>query len=238
MEYIYVLECDKNKYFVGKTNDICKTFNEHVKKQHDLTKPYTSIKIVEINYVAGMFDEQSKTLEYMAKYGDDNVRGGPYNKATLTDEQKRSINASIVSATKTYTNVIDKNVIGKDVINKNVIDKNIIDKNVIDNVTDKNIIDKEPIVNTKYTWNRKKTFGVKWTEDEEKILVKEMTTDKNYKRIAESHNRTEIAIQSRVRLLVNREIKNGKTTDEACKCLNITDKEYKFFDRFTYNTNK
>lgn len=201
MEHVYVLECDGSKYFVGKTNDICKTFNEHLNKQHDLTKPYTSIKIIEINNTNGMFDEQSKTLEYMTKYGHDNVRGGPYINATLTKEQKRSINASIVSATKNNE---------KQTIN----------------------------TNQKYTWNKKKTYGVKWTEEEEKLLIKEMAIDKNYKKIAQSHNRTEIAIQARVRLLVNKEIKNGKTEEEACKCLNITDKEYKFLDRFTYTNNK
>ena len=186
MEHIYVLECDGNNYFVGKTNDICKTFNEHVSKRCHLTKSYNSLKMVEIVPVYSMFDEQSKTLEYMVTHGHHKVRGGPYNTAVLTKEQINSIKDSITSATS----------------------------------------------HTKTTTNNYKTYAVKWTEEEETLLRKEMVEDKNYKKIALSHKRTEIAIQSRVRLLVNREMSSGKSMEEACECLNITTKEYNYFNRF------
>ena len=47
MEYIYVLECQKNKYFIGKTYNIQIEYNEHLDGTFcDLTKEYKPIGIL------------------------------------------------------------------------------------------------------------------------------------------------------------------------------------------------
>lgn len=85
---IYVLKLEGNRYYVGKTNNPTKRFEEHVRGDGAawtrLHKPY---KIERIIPNASAFDEDKYTKEYMAKYGIDAVRGGSYVERELDDNQ-------------------------------------------------------------------------------------------------------------------------------------------------------
>lgn len=97
--FIYVLECDLYKYYIGKTNDICRRFNEHLdNKGSEWTKLYKQLKIIEIKPFVNIFDEDAKTLEYMLKYGIDNVRGGSYCQKILSNEQISTVKSAIRNA--------------------------------------------------------------------------------------------------------------------------------------------
>tara|TARA_B100000674_G_scaffold432779_1_gene390772 strand:- start:549 stop:1004 length:456 start_codon:yes stop_codon:yes gene_type:complete len=90
---IYILKCDNNKYYVGKTkNNINKRLRQHFNGTGSLwTKKYKPIELIEeINY-CDEFDEDKYVKKYMSIYGIDNVRGGSYSQFELTEEQHNVI---------------------------------------------------------------------------------------------------------------------------------------------------
>ena len=79
--YIYVLECEKGRYYVGKSENPLVRINEHFTNEKGAsawTKLYKPVKVVEIVENADIFDEDKYVKMYMAKYGIDKVRGGSY----------------------------------------------------------------------------------------------------------------------------------------------------------------
>ena len=84
MCFIYILELEEGKYYVGKTNNPYFRLESHFNSNGSLwTKKYKPIEI--INKIQGdNFDEEKYTLLTMDKYGIDNVRGGSYCKVKLS----------------------------------------------------------------------------------------------------------------------------------------------------------
>ena len=92
MIYIYVLKLEGNKYYVGKTtNPQFRLENHFCSSGSKWTKKYTPLKLHELIPDQSNHDEQRITQEYMAKYGIDNVRGGPWCKLTLEQSEKTFI---------------------------------------------------------------------------------------------------------------------------------------------------
>ena len=97
---IYVLKCRLHKYYVGKTNkSINKRYKQHVKgKGSAWTRKYKPVKL--LKYSTGdSFDEDKITLQYMKKYGIDNVRGGSFCQCKLTKNDEETIIKMINSST-------------------------------------------------------------------------------------------------------------------------------------------
>jgi predicted GIY-YIG superfamily endonuclease len=86
MVLIYVLQLRMNKWYIGKAND---NHPEHRLEEHftkngsDYTKIYPPIKVFEVYPNSSHSDENKITLEYMEKYGIDNVRGGAFCQINL-----------------------------------------------------------------------------------------------------------------------------------------------------------
>lgn len=96
---IYVLKLTNNKYYVGKTNDLERRKIEHMNgTATSWTKKYKPIEIEKIIPNASSFDEDKITLEYMNKYGVDNVRGGQYATEALDELQRYNIKKSLWAA--------------------------------------------------------------------------------------------------------------------------------------------
>lgn len=83
--YLYVLELEQGKYYVGLSHDVKKRFKRH--KQGEgakWTQIYKPVKITLCqstgfsSYEKAGPIEDDKTLELMEKYGRQNVRGGKY----------------------------------------------------------------------------------------------------------------------------------------------------------------
>jgi hypothetical protein len=97
MVYIYVLKLEKNKYYIGKTDNPNIRLNAHFKcNGSEWTKKYNPLEIIEIIPDCDKYDEDKYTKIYMDKYGIDNVRGGSYVKLELDTDtikflQKESI---------------------------------------------------------------------------------------------------------------------------------------------------
>ena len=87
--YIYVLELEDERYYIGRTSNIVQRMNEHFRGDGALyTKKYKPIKIKEIIVEKTKYDERDKTLECMEKYGWDKVRGYAWCNESLSKKPK------------------------------------------------------------------------------------------------------------------------------------------------------
>jgi predicted GIY-YIG superfamily endonuclease len=84
MEFLYVLQLANSKYYVGKTADVIKRFEQHKTGVGSAwTKFYPPVLLVEVRAITSPHDENNVTKDYMKKYGINNVRGGSYAQVTL-----------------------------------------------------------------------------------------------------------------------------------------------------------
>jgi predicted GIY-YIG superfamily endonuclease len=98
MEQVYVLQLANNKYYVGKTTDVMKRFNEHKSGSGSAwTKLHAPKKILECRPLNNDHDENNLTKDYMKKYGIENVRGGAYTQTSLPDHVKTVLNTELRS---------------------------------------------------------------------------------------------------------------------------------------------
>ena len=102
--HIYVLKCEQNKYYIGKTNQtVSERFKEH--KWGDgceWTRKYKPLKIL-VNIIGDDFDEDKYTKMYMKKYGIDNVRGGSYTSIYINKDIRSYLENEIIgSSNKCY----------------------------------------------------------------------------------------------------------------------------------------
>ena len=89
MVFIYVLKCQKNKFYVGKTENPNYRLESHFSEGgSSWTKKYKPIQLYQLVPDQNDHDEQRITQEYMEKYGIDNVRGGPWCKIDISDSIK------------------------------------------------------------------------------------------------------------------------------------------------------
>ena len=96
---IYVLRLRSGKYYVGKTDNVEKRFQEHMSGSGaSWTRKYKPIAIERVIKNASHFEEDKVTKEYMAKHGIDNVRGGTYVTEVLSDAQEDTLNGEIWQA--------------------------------------------------------------------------------------------------------------------------------------------
>lgn len=96
MVAIYILKCDQDKYYIGKSNNADFRIKDHFEKGgSQWTKKYKHIEIVEIRDDCKDSDEQIVTQEYMKKYGIQNVRGGPWCKKKITEDEEAFIEGMI-----------------------------------------------------------------------------------------------------------------------------------------------
>jgi hypothetical protein len=97
---IYILKLREGKYYVGKSDNVQKRFEQHLEGNGSAwTKKYSPIKIEKTIPNASPFDEDRYVKEYMSKYGVDNVRGGSYTQISLGDGVTAQIEKEIRGAT-------------------------------------------------------------------------------------------------------------------------------------------
>ena len=92
MLYIYVLQLQNDKYYVGKTTNPHFRFDNHFTSNGcEWTKLHKPIKILELIPNCDDYDEEKYTYKYMDKYGIDNVRGGSSSSVVLDTETKKHL---------------------------------------------------------------------------------------------------------------------------------------------------
>jgi len=93
MTILYVLRLANHKWYIGKSNAWLKRWEAHVSGNGPVwTQMHPPIDVAEVWTMTSKYDEQNKTIEYMGKYGIDNVRGGPFSTLTINYEERRIIN--------------------------------------------------------------------------------------------------------------------------------------------------
>jgi predicted GIY-YIG superfamily endonuclease len=96
---IYVLRLEGGRYYVGKSDDIMKRFQQHVKGYGSAwTKKYKPVSLEKTYENVSPFQEDSITKEYMSKHGIDKVRGGSYCEITLSEFQTETLKTEIWGA--------------------------------------------------------------------------------------------------------------------------------------------
>jgi predicted GIY-YIG superfamily endonuclease len=96
---IYVLRLEGGRYYVGKSIDVQKRYQEHLDGKGAVwTKRYRPIALEKTIPNASVFEEDKITKEYMAKYGIDKVRGGSYVETELSQFHLDALNMEIWAA--------------------------------------------------------------------------------------------------------------------------------------------
>ena len=94
MVFIYILELENKKYYVGKTTNPYFRLEQHFNNSgSEWTKKYKPIKILDLKSNCDDYDEDKYTKMYMDKFGINNVRGGSYvqiklDKVTIENLEK------------------------------------------------------------------------------------------------------------------------------------------------------
>lgn len=100
MPTIYVILCEKNRYYIGKTDRPLQTrVEEHFNRNgSEWTRKYKPIKVVEQIPNVDEFDEDKYTKIYMKKYGIDKVRGGTYTQLELPEYSLLALERELCTA--------------------------------------------------------------------------------------------------------------------------------------------
>ena len=99
MVFVYILELENKKYYIGKTINPDFRIEQHFNSfGSQWTKKYKPKKVLQIIRNCDNFDEDKYTLKYMEKYGINNVRGGTFCELKLNKDNlgtiKKMINGS------------------------------------------------------------------------------------------------------------------------------------------------
>ena len=93
MVFIYVLQLEEGKYYIGKTNNPSFRMEKHFNSNGSAwTKKYKPIKLLELIPDCDDYDEDKYTRKYMDKYGIDNVRGGSFCEIKLNENNIATLN--------------------------------------------------------------------------------------------------------------------------------------------------
>jgi len=96
---IYVLRLEGGRYYVGKSDNVMKRYEEHLNGAGSAwTTRYPPVTLVKTINSVSAFEEDKTVKEYMGIYGIDMVRGGSYVTEALTPAQKAALQQEIWSA--------------------------------------------------------------------------------------------------------------------------------------------
>lgn len=99
MVFIYVLELENEKYYIGKTLNPNFRIEQHFNSfGSQWTNKYKPIKMLEFIPNCDNYDEDKYTIKYMEKYGINNVRGGSFCKINLNDDNIIALHQMINSS--------------------------------------------------------------------------------------------------------------------------------------------
>ena len=132
MVFIYVLQLEQGKYYIGKTNNPTFRLENHFGSNGSAwTKKYKPTKVLELIPDCDDYDEDKYTKKYMAKYGIENVRGGSYVQIELSEFHTEALKMEIWAANDRCTQCGREGHFVKDCYAKTDISGNILYKDMI-----------------------------------------------------------------------------------------------------------
>jgi predicted GIY-YIG superfamily endonuclease len=101
---IYILRLQGGNYYVGKTADTTRRYQEHLAGTGSAwTRKHRPVALERVITNASPFDEDRYVKELMAKHGIDKVRGGAYVSEVLEDFQEEALRREIWGAANKCT---------------------------------------------------------------------------------------------------------------------------------------
>lgn len=98
--FIYILELEQNKYYIGKTTNLNFRLENHFNNTGSWwTKNFKPIRLIEQFECKDEFDEDKYTLKYMKEKGIENVRGGSFCEIRLSYDNIHTIEKMLKSST-------------------------------------------------------------------------------------------------------------------------------------------
>ena len=96
---IYVLKLEGNKYYVGRTDNVDRRYQDHKAGiGSSWTKLHKPINIEYVRNYENKFYEDMVVKIFMNRYGIDNVRGGSYSQINLDSIQRYMLQREINNA--------------------------------------------------------------------------------------------------------------------------------------------
>jgi hypothetical protein len=100
MVFIYILQLEEGKYYVGKTSNPEVRIEDHFNEACSVwTKKYNPVSVIKIIPDCDDYDEDKYTVQSMGDYGIDNVRGGSFCQVELSDQNWSTLVQMIHGAT-------------------------------------------------------------------------------------------------------------------------------------------
>jgi predicted GIY-YIG superfamily endonuclease len=99
MSTIYVLRLEGGRYYVGKSDNVMKRYQQHLDGSGSAwTRKYPPVSLEKTIEHASPFEEDKVTKEYMSRYGVDRVRGGSYVELALSESQTDALQRELWAA--------------------------------------------------------------------------------------------------------------------------------------------
>lgn len=100
MVFIYILQLESGKYYIGKTTTPSFRLEQHFNSNGSTwTKKYKPTIVIELIPNCDDYDEDKYTIKYMEQYGINNVRGGSFCEIKLSDNNISTLNQMIRGVT-------------------------------------------------------------------------------------------------------------------------------------------
>ena len=81
MDKLYILKLENDKWFIGKSANVEKRYEQHLNGEGDtFTQLHKPVSLELSRELISDTDQDETVREYMRKYGIENVRGGIYSK--------------------------------------------------------------------------------------------------------------------------------------------------------------
>ena len=96
MVFIYILQLQNGKYYVGKTSNPSFRLEQHFNAESsNWTQKYKPISLIDIIPNCDERDEDKYTIQFMERYGINNTRGGSFCEIKLSDTNISTLNQMI-----------------------------------------------------------------------------------------------------------------------------------------------
>lgn len=98
-EYVYLLELQNKKYYVGRTNNVERRLNEHrTRSDVEWVRAHGFVRLVCAHPITSRLEEDLEVKKAMLEFGVDNVRGGTYSASVLPLQVKALLQNELVHA--------------------------------------------------------------------------------------------------------------------------------------------